>query len=181
MEIRAALRPRGIRGRFGEYARGLSRIYRHVRVQGHPIGRSVDLVLRSRKIFEPQPRSQHVGNTPCVDCETEDLCRGRDNVRLWRVLHRLDRIRRISQSSLDQSQVCKQPPHHNLYTRIKPSKDGIGVFAIRDIPKSTRLFIGDTGGTVAISRQTVEELADDEIRRIYIDLCPVSDGYFIAI
>jgi uncharacterized protein len=83
-------------------------------------------------------------------------------------------------ASLDQSQVCKQPPHHTLYTRIRQSKDGIGVFAIRDIPQGMRLFVGDTGKTVAVPRQTVEELADDEIRRMYIDLCPVSDGYFIA-
>ena len=71
-------------------------------------------------------------------------------------------------------------PHDNLYTRLGPSKHGIGVFAIRDIPLGTRLFVGDTGETVAIPRHQVDEILDDEIRRMYIDFCPLVDGHYIA-
>lgn len=32
-------------------------------------------------------------------------------------------------------------PHQQVYTRLKPSKiHGVGVFAIRPIPKNTRLY-----------------------------------------
>lgn len=72
------------------------------------------------------------------------------------------------------------PPHHNLYTRIMASRDGIGVFAIRDIPEGTCLFVGDTGRTVAVPVQQVEDIPDPEIKRMYVDFCPVVDGHYIA-
>jgi hypothetical protein len=71
-------------------------------------------------------------------------------------------------------------PHRNLYTRIMATSTGVGVFAIRDIPEGTRLFVGDVGETVALPISDVEEIADDEIRRMYIDFCPVVDGCYIA-
>ena len=72
------------------------------------------------------------------------------------------------------------PPHENLYTRIMVSSDGIGVFAIRDIPEGTRLFVGDLGETVAVPMEEVEAIADAEIRRMYLDFCPLVDGCYVA-
>jgi hypothetical protein len=73
-----------------------------------------------------------------------------------------------------------QSPHRNLYTRIKASSKGVGLFAIRDIPKGTKLFVGDVGHTVKILRSDVEKLHDLEVRRMYIDFCPVIDNHFLA-
>jgi uncharacterized protein len=83
------------------------------------------------------------------------------------------------QSDSDEQGAGKSP-HQNLYTRIMPSPDGIGVFAIRDIPEGTHLFVGDTGRTVAIPVPEVEAIADAEIRRMYVDFCPVIDGHYVA-
>jgi hypothetical protein len=71
-------------------------------------------------------------------------------------------------------------PHRNLYTRIRATRTGVGVFAIRDIPEGTQLFVGDVGETVALPISDVEAIADDEIRRVYVDFCPVIDGCYIA-
>jgi SET domain len=71
-------------------------------------------------------------------------------------------------------------PHRNLYTRIMVSTNGVGVFAIRDIPEGTRLFVGDAGGTVAIPVPEVEAIADEEVRRMYTDFCPVVNDCFVA-
>lgn len=71
-------------------------------------------------------------------------------------------------------------PHSNLYTRIKTSSSGVGVFAIRDIPQGTRLFVGDRGETVLIPKGIVAEISDPEIRRIYEDFCPMLDQNFVA-
>ena len=53
-------------------------------------------------------------------------------------------------------------PHSNLYTRIRASAHGVGVFAIRDIPAGTALFRGDVGVIVRVPRTTVEKIADPE-------------------
>ena len=71
-------------------------------------------------------------------------------------------------------------PHSNLYTRIRASAHGVGVFAIRDIPAGTALFRGDVGVIVRVPRTTVEKIADPEVRRMYFDFCPTVDDAFIA-
>ena len=71
-------------------------------------------------------------------------------------------------------------PHENLYTRLKACSKGVGVFAIREIPGSTRLFVGDIGETVQILVSDVDQLEDAELRQIYYDFCPVRDGCFVA-
>jgi uncharacterized protein len=71
-------------------------------------------------------------------------------------------------------------PHRNLYTRIKASAKGVGLFAIRDIPCGTILFVGDVGHTVMIPVSIVDNIADHEVRRMYIDFCPVVNNHFVA-
>jgi SET domain-containing protein len=71
-------------------------------------------------------------------------------------------------------------PHRNLYTRLKASAHGVGVFAIRDIPAGMRLFEGDLASVVRVSRQTVDQIKDAELRRMYFDFCPTHENAFIA-
>jgi hypothetical protein len=71
-------------------------------------------------------------------------------------------------------------PHRNLYTRIKASSKGVGLFAIRDIPCGTKLFVGDVGHTVKIPVFDIDSIDDPEVRRMYIDFCPVVDNHFVA-
>ena len=71
-------------------------------------------------------------------------------------------------------------PHCNLYTRLKISAHGVGVFAIRDIPAGKRLFKGDSGTIVRVPRAAVDRIVDPELRRMYFDFCPSVDDVFIA-
>jgi hypothetical protein len=77
---------------------------------------------------------------------------------------------------MDQDQL----PHRNLYTRIKSSTNGVGLFAIRDIPQGTRLFVGDIGQTVQIPVSEIEKIDNPELRRMYVDFCPVINNHFVA-
>jgi hypothetical protein len=71
-------------------------------------------------------------------------------------------------------------PHRNLYTRIRASPKGVGLFAIRDIPQGTKLFIGDVGHTVKMALSEVEKIPDSEVRQMYIDFCPLIGNHFVA-
>jgi hypothetical protein len=79
-----------------------------------------------------------------------------------------------------ESDASESTPHRNLYTRLKKSEHGIGVFAIRDIPENFRLFKGDEGGVVRVPIAVVNGIPDSEVRRIYFDFCPTSNGQFLA-
>ena len=74
----------------------------------------------------------------------------------------------------------QSPPHENLYTRLQVGANGIGVFAIRDIPAGTMLFAGNTGATTVVPAEQVETIDDDEIKRMYLDFCPLIEGAFVA-
>ncbi len=71
-------------------------------------------------------------------------------------------------------------PHDKLYARIGRSEHGIGVIAIRDIQAGVEPFAGDDGATVRISAAAVEAIEDHELKRVYLDFCPLQDGAFIA-
>jgi hypothetical protein len=71
-------------------------------------------------------------------------------------------------------------PHRNLYTRLKASSNGVGVFAIRRIEKGLRLFEGDGGEAVRVPQAVVDTISDHHIRQMYIDFCPKRYGHFIA-
>jgi hypothetical protein len=76
--------------------------------------------------------------------------------------------------------MMKALPHRNLYTRLQASSNGVGVFAIRDIPEGTVLFLGDVGATVRVPIGEVESIEDQEVRRMYFDFCPLVDGAFVC-
>jgi uncharacterized protein len=71
-------------------------------------------------------------------------------------------------------------PHRNLYTRLKISENGVGVFAIREIKKGLRLFEGDGGAAVRVPQAVVDEITDQHVRQMYIDFCPKRDGNFVT-
>jgi SET domain-containing protein len=73
----------------------------------------------------------------------------------------------------------KKLPHEDVYTRIKPSKiHGVGVFAIRDIPKDTYIFSGDNSKMVWVDKSAIENV-DSEIKSLYDDYCIIKgDRYF---
>ena len=71
-------------------------------------------------------------------------------------------------------------PHLNLHTRIQQADYGVGVFAIHEIPAGVTLFEGDNGATVMVPVSVVEEIADEAVRRMYLDFCPQEGTAFIA-
>lgn len=67
-------------------------------------------------------------------------------------------------------------PHEGVYARIRPSKiHGVGVFAIRDIPKGTRIFPEDETELVWQKKSALglDELPE-EIRRLYDQFCLIT-------
>lgn len=73
----------------------------------------------------------------------------------------------------------KKSPHDGVYTRIKPSLiHGVGVFAIRDIPKDTYIFKGDNSKMVWANKSVVDK-QEPEIKRLYDDFCVIKgDKYY---
>jgi len=62
-------------------------------------------------------------------------------------------------------------PHDGVYTRIQPSPiHGVGVFAIRDIPKGAYVFTGDNSQMVEVNKNIVDK-QEPEIKRLYDDFC----------
>ncbi len=70
--------------------------------------------------------------------------------------------------------------HVNTYTRLRPSRmpgAGVGVFAIRNIPKGTNIFSDDKSEMIWVDRVDVESLSG-EIRKMYDDFCVIKDGQY---
>jgi hypothetical protein len=67
-------------------------------------------------------------------------------------------------------------PHQRVLTRLRPSKrHGVGVFAIRNIRKGTRLFFDDLDEMVWLEQSKVKPLPK-EVRRLYEDFSVWKDG-----
>jgi uncharacterized protein len=63
-----------------------------------------------------------------------------------------------------------QLPHENAFTRLGRSEiDGIGVFAIRDIPLGTNIFPNDRLGIKWINKAIIDTISDDTIRKLYAE------------
>jgi hypothetical protein len=66
-------------------------------------------------------------------------------------------------------------PHYGVFTRIRPSgRGGVGVFAIRDIPRGSAIFYGDNDRIVWVSKQKLKRLPS-EVRRLYDDFSIIKD------
>ncbi len=72
----------------------------------------------------------------------------------------------------------KKLPHYEVYTRLRPSPiHGVGVFAIRDIPKDTYIFTGDNSKMVWVDKSVVET-QEVEIRKLYDDFCIIKGNKY---
>jgi len=65
--------------------------------------------------------------------------------------------------------MARRPPHDGVYARIGRSRiHGVGVLAIRDIPRGTRLFRGEDERVVWVRLTRIRRLPV-ELRRLYTD------------
>lgn len=65
----------------------------------------------------------------------------------------------------------KEMPHQDVYVRLAPSRiHGIGVFAIRNIPRNTAVFGHDDEPFTSVPESSVKTLPT-EMRRLYEDFC----------
>ena len=72
----------------------------------------------------------------------------------------------------------KNLPHDGVYTRLKPSKiHGVGVFAIRDIPKGTAVFAEDDDDIVWVDKVVIADLSE-EFKNLYKDFCILKEGRY---
>ncbi|MGO9587791.1 MAG: SET domain-containing protein-lysine N-methyltransferase [Limisphaerales bacterium] len=77
---------------------------------------------------------------------------------------------------MTQKRGNRRMPSNGVYTRIKPSKiHGVGVFAIRAIPKGASIFPDDDAPIVWVKRSKIKRLRG-EIRRLYEDFCIIKDN-----
>jgi len=66
-------------------------------------------------------------------------------------------------------------PDTNTYTRLRPSQiHGVGVFAIRDIPKGVNIFSDDMSEMIWIDEELIQTKSG-EVRRLYDDFCVLSN------
>lgn len=62
-------------------------------------------------------------------------------------------------------------PDQKVFTRLQPSTvNGVGVFAVRPIPRGAHLFAGDTSEIVWIEEKRLPKLPP-AIRKLYDDFC----------
>jgi len=76
-------------------------------------------------------------------------------------------------------QIAREP-HFGVYTRIAHSqidKNGVGVFAIIDIPEGTSIFFGDTDELLWKDERELSQLLP-EIRRLYDDFCIIQNNKY---
>src|SRR5580698_3122251 len=71
-------------------------------------------------------------------------------------------------------------PHEGVYTRLAPSKvGGVGVFAIRQIPKGKFMFEDDDEPFVEVPERFVKQMPG-ETRKLYEDFCVLKDGNYLC-
>lgn len=64
-------------------------------------------------------------------------------------------------------------PHSNVYTRLAPSKiHGVGIFAIKDIPKGKNVFGSDNSKMIWVDKKIVKKQTS-EIQKLYDDFCVI--------
>ena len=92
----------------------------------------------------------------------------------WRVLTWYkfnDHPWKDSWSDLKRRRKGGKLPHEGVYTRLKPSPiHGVGVFAIKDIPKGTYVFEPDDDALVSVCAAEMKSLPQ-EVRKLYEDFC----------
>ncbi|HLL60729.1 MAG TPA: SET domain-containing protein [Candidatus Nitrosocosmicus sp.] len=64
-----------------------------------------------------------------------------------------------------------------VYCRLKPGKYGVGVFAIRDIPKGVNPFPDCDNEVVMISPKEIQNL-DEGVKKMIRDFCALDEGNY---
>jgi len=109
------------------------------------------------------------------DAYREEMLGDREPAKESDLLMRLHGFFRGFQSKKEEK---KTQPDTESFTRLKPSSiHGIGVFAIRHIPKGTNIFKDDRSEMVWVNRTEVQRKSG-EIRRLYDDFCVQDDGKY---
>ena len=86
--------------------------------------------------------------------------------------------RLIGRRHVNRKSSRTEPPHWNVYVRLKASPlDGVGVFAIRAIPKGTYIFLGDNDELCWIDASQTKRLPK-EVRELYEDFCVLRNGRY---
>ncbi len=86
-------------------------------------------------------------------------------IRLYKFCRRMHK-RKVMESCM---------PDTNSYTRLRPSKiHGVGVFAIRNIPKGVNIFSDDKSEMIWIDKEIIQTKSG-EVRRFYDDFCVLSN------
>jgi FRG domain len=73
----------------------------------------------------------------------------------------------------------EESAHKNVYARLKPSRihrEGVGVFAIRPIPKNRKIFDGETDEILWSQKASLPRTGP--IRKLYDDFCIIKDGRY---
>jgi SET domain-containing protein len=71
-------------------------------------------------------------------------------------------------------------PHINVYTRLKCSKiHGVGVFAIRDIPKGTIIFSDDDATMLWVDKNDIKNI-EPELKQLYDDFCVIKGDKYVC-
>jgi len=71
-------------------------------------------------------------------------------------------------------------PHEDVYVRLAPSViHGVGVFAVRDIPKGAAVFGEDDEPVIRVPAKAVRRLRP-ELRRLYEDFGVLCGGEYIC-
>lgn len=71
-------------------------------------------------------------------------------------------------------------PHRNVHARLGISTiHGIGVLAICDIPKGTKIFSDDESDVIWFDKAGIDGIGlDEETRKFYRDFCIIKDGKY---
>ncbi|MGC9292816.1 MAG: SET domain-containing protein-lysine N-methyltransferase [Acidobacteriaceae bacterium] len=70
-------------------------------------------------------------------------------------------------------------PHRGVYVRLQPSKldkNGVGVFAIKRIPKNTKIFSGENEEVYWMSKKSLP--ANGPLRKIYDDFAIIRNNLY---
>lgn len=73
----------------------------------------------------------------------------------------------------------KESPHQGVYVRLRPSKlhkSGVGVFAIRPIPRNTKLFADENEEVSWTSKMSIPK--NKALKKLYDDFAIIKDGYY---
>jgi len=74
----------------------------------------------------------------------------------------------------------KEISHTNVYARLAPSKiHGVGVFAIKNIPRDTNIFFSDSSRLIRVSAEVVRKQSP-KIKKLYNDFCVVKGDKYIC-